>query len=89
MIIYPRSAENSRCRLCNAPIAWVLTFPRRNRCPIDRPYEVRNLAYDQDGHATAELVSPTHFATCPNYDRATGKAKPSPKPTPIQQPNLF
>lgn len=87
MKIYPHSAERAHCKLCHAAIAWVLTFPKRNRCPIDRPYQFHNLKHDADGHEIAELISTTHFETCPQYDRTTGKAKPKPKP--ISQPGLF
>lgn len=89
MKIYPNSAERAHCRLCDAPIAWVLTFPKRNRCPINRPYQFNQLEYDADGHEIAELVSPTHFETCPNYDRDTKQAKPPARPTLHQQPRLF
>ena len=87
MKIYPNSADLGRCKLCGEPIAWVLTFPNRSKCPIDRPILTKNLEFDADGHEIAELVSQTHFDTCTEYDRTT--RKPKQKPKPIAQGSLF
>lgn len=87
MKIYPNSAEPARCKLCLQSIAWILTFPNRQKCPVDRPLITKNLEFDADGHEIAELVSPTHFDTCPEYDRE--KRQPKPKPKPIAQASLL
>lgn len=84
MTIYPNSLDRARCRLCLERIAWVLTFPNRKRLPVDLPLEVHNLAYDADGHEIAELLSPTHFSTCPDYNAAA-----KPPPPSLHQQKLF
>ncbi len=79
MTIYTNSTEHARCKFCQESIAWALTFPNRAKVPLDRPIKTKNLQTDSESYQIAELVSTTHFATCPNYDPATGKQKEKPK----------
>ncbi len=81
MKFYPNSIKFAVCKLCEARIAFVKTFPKRALAPLDLPIRSHNLKFDAEGHQVETLQSRTHFDTCPEYRK--------PKPTNKEQLSLF
>lgn len=89
MKIYPHSLLNGRCRYCLKPLVWALTFPNRNKVPLDFPIHGQELEFDADGHEIQTLTSPTHFDTCTEYDPKKRAGEKSHHVKPILQGKLF